>query len=92
MQLLAEILPDNFNGTSHQHTIYFTYKMEFTDSFYNNLDQQWLTVSITLITALVSMKLLFFTENWALHVKRDNSCFSHLIIPSKSLKVYSALE
>lgn len=55
---------------------------------YNNLDQQWLTVSITLITALVSMKLLFFTENWALHVKRDNSCFSHLIIPSKSLKVY----
>ena len=57
-----------------------------------NYDQEWLTVSIGLITALISLKIMFFTENWALHVQRDNAIFNHLVIPSKSLKVYSALE
>lgn len=53
----------------------------------NPYDEQWITISIALLAIMVSVKLVAFSENWALHVDRDNTIFGHLIIPSKCLKV-----
>lgn len=82
--------------------MFFYYLIEklsaFTDKAYSSIpglptlasnacDEQWITVSVAILTVVISVKLVAFTENWALHVDRDNSIFGHLIIPSKCLKV-----
>jgi len=45
-------------------------------------DREWLIICLLILASFVSVKILFYSEQWAHNIKRNDEILQHLIIPS----------